>query len=83
MPDHAICLAIVRDLGHPIISTSASDSDGRILESLVEIEDRLGHALDLVVDGGPVISKPSSVISLIDDVPEVMREGIGDVDLFR
>ena len=82
VPDHAICLAIVRELGHPILSTSATAPDGVILESLVEIEERLGHALDLIISGGPVPSKPSSVISLIDDAPEIIREGQGAVDAF-
>jgi tRNA threonylcarbamoyl adenosine modification protein (Sua5/YciO/YrdC/YwlC family) len=82
VPDHAICLAIVHELGHPIVSTSATGPDGIILESLIEIEDRLGHALDLIIDGGPVPSKPSSVVSLIDDDPEIIREGQGDVSIF-
>ena len=82
VPDHAICMAIVQELGHPILSTSATGPDGIILESLIEIEERLGHALDLIVDGGPVPSKPSSVVSLIDDFPEIIREGLGDVDVF-
>jgi tRNA threonylcarbamoyl adenosine modification protein (Sua5/YciO/YrdC/YwlC family) len=82
VPDHAICLAIVEELGHPVLSTSATGPDGIILESLIEIEDRLGHALDLIIDGGPVPSKPSSVVSLIDDNPEIIREGQGDVSIF-
>ncbi len=82
VPNHAICLAIVRELGHPILSTSATDPNGVILESLVAIEESLGHALDLIIDGGPVVSKPSSVVSLIDDVPEIIREGQGDVNAF-
>jgi tRNA threonylcarbamoyl adenosine modification protein (Sua5/YciO/YrdC/YwlC family) len=83
VPDHAICLAIVGELGHPIISTSATGPDGVVLESPVEIEARLGHALDLIIDGGPIVSKPSSVVSLIDDIPEVIREGQGDLSFFR
>ncbi len=82
VPDHAICMAIVQELGHPILSTSATGPDGIILESLIEIEERLGHALDLIIDGGPVPSKPSSVVSLIDDFPEIIREGLGDVEVF-
>ena len=82
VPDHAICLEMVRELGHPIISTSATTPDGVILESLVAIEESLGHALDLIIDGGPIVSKPSSVVSLIDDVPKIIREGHGDVSLF-
>ena len=82
VPDHTICLAVVRELGHPVISTSATDPDGAILESAVAIEERLGHALDLVIEGGPIVSKPSSVVSLIGDIPEIIREGEGDVSVF-
>jgi len=82
VPDHAICVAMVRELGNPILSTTATDPVGTILESPVEIEERLGHALDLIIDGGPVPSRPSSVVSLIDDEPEIIREGQGDVSLF-
>ncbi|NTV43476.1 MAG: threonylcarbamoyl-AMP synthase [Syntrophobacteraceae bacterium] len=84
VPDHAICLAIVQEFGHPVISTSASDPENDlILATPQEIRDKLGHAVDLIVDGGPVSGKPSSVISLIDDNPEVLREGSGDVSIFR
>jgi tRNA threonylcarbamoyl adenosine modification protein (Sua5/YciO/YrdC/YwlC family) len=83
VPDHPICLAIVEELGHPVISTSATDPEnGRILETPQEIKDKLGHALDLIVDGGIVSGTPSSVISLIDDAPEILRQGAGDVAIF-
>jgi tRNA threonylcarbamoyl adenosine modification protein (Sua5/YciO/YrdC/YwlC family) len=83
VPDHDICLAIVKDLGHPVISTSATDPEnGAALETPQEIKGKLGHALDIIIDGGVVSGKPSSVISLIDDVPEVLREGVGDVSYF-
>ncbi len=84
VPDHDICLAIVKDLGHPVISTSATDPEsGAALETPQEIKGKLGHALDIIIDGGVVSGKPSSVISLIDDVPEVLREGVGDVSYFN
>jgi tRNA threonylcarbamoyl adenosine modification protein (Sua5/YciO/YrdC/YwlC family) len=83
VPDNAISLAIVRELGHPIISTSAADPDGNILESPQEIKEKLGHAIDLIIDGGPIQGHPSSIISLIDDTPEILREGSGDVSQFR
>ena len=83
VPDHNICLSIVEELGNPILSTSATGPAGEILESVVEIEDRLGHAIDLIIDGGPVSLRPSSVVSLIDDDPEIIREGQGDVSAFE
>ncbi len=79
VPDHPICLAIVEALGHPIISTSATDPEtGEILSTPRDIQDKIGHAIDLIVDGGVVQGVPSSVISLIDDTPEILREGAGD-----
>jgi tRNA threonylcarbamoyl adenosine modification protein (Sua5/YciO/YrdC/YwlC family) len=83
VPNNEICLAIVRELDHPVISTSATDPDGNILESPLEIKEKLGHALDLIIDGGGITGQPSSIISLIDDTPEILREGSGDVNIFR
>jgi tRNA threonylcarbamoyl adenosine modification protein (Sua5/YciO/YrdC/YwlC family) len=84
VPDHPICLAIVEALGHPIISTSATDPEnGEILSTPREIQDRIGHAINLIVDGGIVPGVASSVISLIDDTPEILREAAGDLSAFR
>ena len=84
VPDNPICLAIVQELGHPVISTSATDpNSSEVLETPQSIRDKIGHALDLIIDGGNVSGKPSSVISLIDDTPEVLREGLGDVSAFQ
>ena len=83
VPDNAICLAIVQQLGHPVISTSATDPEtGEILSAPHEIKSKVGHALNLIIDGGIVSGKPSSVISLIDDIPEILREGSGDISQF-
>jgi tRNA threonylcarbamoyl adenosine modification protein (Sua5/YciO/YrdC/YwlC family) len=79
VPDHAICIALVENLGNPIISTSAKDPDGDIFEDPSLLHDYFGSRIDLVIDGGPVPGRPSSVISLIDDEPEILREGLGDV----
>ena len=84
VPNHPICLAIVEELAHPIISTSATDPEtGAILSTLHEIQDKIGHAIDLIVDGGAVPGVASSVISLIDDTPEILREGAGELSTFR
>jgi tRNA threonylcarbamoyl adenosine modification protein (Sua5/YciO/YrdC/YwlC family) len=77
VPDNRICLAIVKTLGRPIISTSAGYDDP------YAIERNYAPHLSLVVDGGLVYPDPSSVISLIEDNPVVIREGKGDVSLYR
>jgi tRNA A37 threonylcarbamoyladenosine synthetase subunit TsaC/SUA5/YrdC len=47
------------------------------------IHDYFGNRVDAVIDGSIVPGQPSSVISLIDDIPEVIREGMGDVSIFE
>lgn len=83
VPDHAICLALVEELGNPIISTSATAPDGTVFYDPSFIQDFFGSRLDAVIDGGPVSGQPSSVISLANDMPEVIREGMGDVGIFE
>ena len=82
VPDHPIALELVGLLGHPIISTSASLPDGQVESDPYEIEDRFKPHLALVIDAGIILPSPSSIISLIDDAPEVIREGKGPVGLF-
>ncbi|HOI15477.1 MAG TPA: L-threonylcarbamoyladenylate synthase [Geobacteraceae bacterium] len=79
IPDNLICLAIVRQLGHPIITTSANRSGEEPIGDPVFVDRELGKQLDIVVDGGILSAAVSSVVSLIDDVPEVLRRGMGDV----
>ena len=82
VPNNPICLTLVKGLGHPIISTSAKLPEGEVLYDPAEIESKLGKALDLVIDGGPCVSEPSSVIDLTEDRPKVLRKGKGDVSSF-
>jgi tRNA threonylcarbamoyl adenosine modification protein (Sua5/YciO/YrdC/YwlC family) len=76
VPNNKICLAIVRTLGRPVISTSAGYNDPQ------SIKEAYGSYLDIVIDGGVLYQSPSSVVSLIGDVPVVIREGKGDVSNF-
>ena len=82
VPDYSIALQLVGLLGHPIISTSASLPDSPVESDPYEIEARFKPHLGLVIDAGIILPAPSSIISLIDDVPEVIREGKGPVGLF-
>ncbi|HHE75411.1 MAG: threonylcarbamoyl-AMP synthase [Deltaproteobacteria bacterium] len=79
VPDHPICFSLTEALGNPILSTSATLPDGEVLMDPSLIHDRLNSHLDIVIDGGTTPGRPSSVISLMDDYPEVLREGLGDV----
>ncbi len=78
IPDNPIALGIVRELGHPLVTTSANISGEEPCQDPTEIEENLGRMLDFVVDGGVLMGDPSTVISLIDDRLEVLRQGSGD-----
>ena len=83
IPDHPVCLEIVRELGHPIISTSASVRGGDIVSDPREMVELTGDAINFIVDSGIILPEPSSVISLMDDEPLVLREGKGDCSIFE
>jgi tRNA threonylcarbamoyl adenosine modification protein (Sua5/YciO/YrdC/YwlC family) len=83
VPDHAICLQLVEGLGNPIISTSANLPECENFSDASLLHDYFGTQIDLVIDGGPVSGQESSVISLINDEPEVFRKGLGDVSSFE
>ncbi len=76
VPDNSICLAIVQTFGRPVISTSAGYDDPQ------SIQEAYNSHLDVIIDGGALLPSPSSVVSLINDVPEVIRDGKGDVSIF-
>ncbi len=83
VPDNNICMKLIEELTNAIISTSAKMPDGTEIHDPSLIHDFYGSQIDVVIDGGPVPGKPSSVISMLNEYPEVIRKGIGDVSLFE
>ncbi|MDC6363237.1 MULTISPECIES: L-threonylcarbamoyladenylate synthase [Flavobacteriaceae] len=84
VPDNAIARALVTELGNPIVSTSIHDEDD-ILEYTTDPEliyEKWQNLVDVVVDGGYGDNMASTVIDLSTGVPEVVREGKGDSDIF-
>ncbi len=83
VPDNQIAICLAQELGNPIISTSATDPDGEVFEDASLLDDYFGTRLDAVLDGGSVPNTPSSVISLVDDEIEILRDGAGEVDFLE
>lgn len=77
VPQAPLMLAIAAMLGRPIVTTSATDMDGKVLTDAKEIKEALAQRLDLILDGGVQPDEPSTVVSLIDDQIEVLRQGKG------
>jgi len=73
--------ALARELGRPIISTTAARPGAEPLVDPHEIAAEF-RGLDLVLDAGAGGLLPTSVIDLTTSPPEVVREGLGPVDDF-
>jgi tRNA threonylcarbamoyl adenosine modification protein (Sua5/YciO/YrdC/YwlC family) len=78
VPQSPIALDMVRRLEHPVVSTSAATPQGEVLIDPKDIKERLGHGLDLILDGGYKPNEPSTVIDLTGPEPRVVRQGKGD-----
>ena len=83
VPDNRICQALVAEMGSPVISTSVKDETGELLSDPRMIEELFGKRVDMIIDGGIIAAAPSSVISLLDEGVEVIREGKGDLSAFQ
>ena len=77
IPDHPVPVGIVSLLGRPIINTSARIAGDEVLSDPRDMERLFRSSLDLIVDGGILVSDPSTVISLVDDSVVLLREGKG------
>lgn len=82
VPNSPITLALVTELGHPILSTSVSLEDGSLLSDPDLIAQKFNNQVDAIIDGGTLVSDPSSVIDLTGGSPQVVRAGAGDVSMF-
>jgi tRNA threonylcarbamoyl adenosine modification protein (Sua5/YciO/YrdC/YwlC family) len=77
IPDNAIAMAIVKELGRPILSASLP---GEMVEDYTDPEvmyENFNKLVDFVIDGGPGGTIPSTIIDCTGDEPIVTREGLG------
>ncbi|RMF19158.1 MAG: threonylcarbamoyl-AMP synthase [Gammaproteobacteria bacterium] len=83
VPDNAIAQALISEVGEPLMSTTLIlPGDELPLTDPYDIRETLEHQVDLVIDGGFCGMEPTTVISLTEDVPEVLRQGAGDASAF-
>jgi tRNA threonylcarbamoyl adenosine modification protein (Sua5/YciO/YrdC/YwlC family) len=77
VPQAPLMLEIAAKLGRPIVTSSATDAEGNALIDPKDIKEILGARLDLILDGGIQPNEPSTVVSLIGDRIEILRQGKG------
>ncbi len=83
VPNHAVTLQIVKELGNPIASTSTTTRLGEPLFDPFEIKNIFNARVDLMLASNAINFEPSSVVDLSGEEPEIIREGAGDVSLFK
>ena len=84
IPDNRVAQALLDELGEPLLSsTLILPGDDTPLMDPYDINQTLGHAVDVVIDGGYCGYEATSVIDLHEDVVRVLRVGKGDVSLFE
>ncbi|MDQ2989668.1 MAG: L-threonylcarbamoyladenylate synthase [Pseudomonadota bacterium] len=82
VPENAIALALLEELGQPLIGTTLITPDDELLNDPEEIRERMAKLLDLVIDGGACAMEPTTVIDLTADEPALLRQGRGDAAMF-
>ena len=84
VPDHAVVREMLFQLGEPIMSsTLLLPGDHVPLTQAEDVEERIGHQVDAIVDCGPTGIEPSSVLDLSGGSVVVIRSGKGDVSIFE
>ena len=84
VPENNIALALLAELNEPLMSvTMILPGDESQMIDPYEIRQIFEHELDLVIDGGYCGMEPTSVIDLVEDTPEIIRRGQGDVSHFE
>ncbi|MGF1806422.1 threonylcarbamoyl-AMP synthase [Aliivibrio sifiae] len=84
VPDNKIALALLEELGEPLMSTTLILPGNEMAESDPEtIRDQLEHAVDLIMNGGYLGEQPTTVVDFSDDEINVVRVGAGDPSPFQ
>ncbi len=84
VPDNEVAQSIIGSLGEPIMSTSLilPNEDEQLFDPY-EMRLKIGKLVDLIIDGGACGLEPTTMIDLVEGVPEVMRTGKGDPEPFQ
>ena len=78
VPENAVCQALIRELGHPLLSASVTDDGGDIMNVPSEIAELYAPRVDLILESGNGFLDVSTILDLTGDAPEIVRQGKGD-----
>jgi tRNA A37 threonylcarbamoyladenosine synthetase subunit TsaC/SUA5/YrdC len=79
VPEHKVALALLEEIGEPLLSTTLIPKDEEdALNDPEEIVERYAHELAAVLDAGACAQSPTTVLDLTGAEPAVLRRGRGD-----
>jgi len=79
VPDHPVVSALLGELDEPLLSsTLILPRESEPMADIEDIRDTLARQVDLVIDSGFCGLEPTTVVSLVEGVPEVLRRGKAD-----
>lgn len=78
IPDNTIARSLIRELGHPILSSSLPIDMVEYYTDPEMIQEKFGALVDIVIDGGIGGILPSTVVDCTGDTPVVIRKGLGE-----
>jgi tRNA threonylcarbamoyl adenosine modification protein (Sua5/YciO/YrdC/YwlC family) len=83
VPENTILLALLEEVGEPLIGTTLQlPGDDHMLSDPEEVQERLGKQIELVIDGGAGTLEPTTIVDLTGPEPALLREGRGDPAVF-
>lgn len=83
VPDHPVALALLEELGEPMLSsTLILPEEAWPLNDAERIREVLESQVDVVIDGGAAGIDFTTVIDLTGDAPVLLRQGVGAADPF-
>ncbi len=83
IPDNQFCLQITQKLNSPIITTSLNISGEQNITELQELNKELRNKIDLLLDAGPLLDEPSTIIDLSQGEIEIIRKGQGSLNFIN
>lgn len=83
VPDSKIIEALLDELNEPLMSVSLILPEQEFpFVDAEEIYEALGSQVDLVINGGPCSTTPTTIVDLVDGVPKILRVGKGNPKVF-
>ena len=82
IPDSAVALGLVRELGRPLLSTSVPQGEDDFFTDPQVIAETFRHDIALILDAGVLANEPSTIIDLSGPAPALLRRGAGPTEPF-